>query len=103
MRDYTFHTMRGRVIVKDDELVLPASQRHSHWPKAEVAAVTIEGLVRVQAGAVDTYGVVSHDPGHHPVVNVTRADGTSRQFEDVTESALELASQLNLRGYPVSA
>ena len=103
MRDYTFHTVRGRVVVKDDELVLPASHRTSHWPKAEVAAVTIEGLIRIQTGTVDTYGVVSHEAGQHPIVNVTRKDGTSRTFEDVTESALELASQLNLRGYPVSA
>ena len=104
MKDYKFHTVSGRVIVKDDELVLPASHRAKHWPKADVAAVHIDGLTTVRVGDTATYGVLtSHASDHHTGVSITRTDGTSRQYGYITESPLEVAAQLNLRGYPVSA
>lgn len=104
MKDYRFHTLNGRVIVKDDELVLPASHRSQHWHKADVAAVHIDGLTTVQVGDIATYGVLtSHAPNHHTGVSITRNDGTSRQYQDISESPLEVAAQFNLRGYPVSA
>lgn len=101
MRDYTFHTAKGRVVVKDDELVLPAAHRHSHWPRAEVAAVSVEGLTMVHMETATTYGILSHGQDQHLAVNLTRTDGTTCQLPDVAESALEVASQFNLRGYPV--
>jgi hypothetical protein len=104
MKNYTFHTISGRVIVKDNELVLPASHRFQHWHKADVAAVRIDGLSTVHVGDIATYGVLStHAPGHHTAVSITRTDGTSRRYRDISESPLEVAAQLNLRGYPVSA
>jgi hypothetical protein len=39
----------------------------------------------------------------HTAMSITRADGTSRQYEDITESPLEVAAQFNMRGYAVSA
>lgn len=104
MKDYRFHTVSGRVIVKDDELVLPASHRARHWHKADVAAVRIDGLTTVQVGEIATYGVLAtHAPDRHTAVSITRTDGTSRQYGDISESPLEVAAQFNLRGYPVSA
>jgi hypothetical protein len=104
MKDYRFHTVSGRVIVKDDELVLRVSHRARHWHKADVAAVCIDGLTTVRVGDIATYGVLaSHAPGHHAAVSITRTDGTSRRYEDISESPLEVAAQFNLRGYPVSA
>lgn len=104
MKDYRFRTASGRVTVKDDELVLPASHWTRHWPKADVAAVHIDGLTTVWVGDIATYGVLaSHGPDHHTAVSITRTDGTSRQYGDISESPLEVAAQFNLRGYPVSA
>ena len=101
MKKYTFRAVNGRVVVKNEELDLPGPHRTSHWPKAEVAAVTIEGLTRVQVGTVTTYGVLSAHAQDHPAVSFTRTDGTRRQFRDVTESVLDIASELHMRGYPV--
>ena len=104
MKDYRFHTVGGRVTIKDDELVLPVSHRARHWHKADVAAVRIDGLTTVQIGDTATYGVLTtHAPDHHTAVRITRTDGTSRQYGDISESPLEVAAQFNLRGYPVSA
>ncbi len=104
MKDYRFRTVSGRVIVKDDELVLSASHRTQHWHKADVAAVRIDGLTTVQVGDIATYGVLAaHAPGRHAAVSITRTDGTSRQYACIRESPLEVAAQFNLRGYPVSA
>lgn len=104
MKDYRFHTISGRVIVKDNELVLPTLHRPRHWHKADVAAVRIDGLTTVRVGDIATYGVLAtHAPDHHTGVCITRTDGTSRRYRDISESPLEVAAQLNLRGYPVSA
>jgi hypothetical protein len=104
MKDYRFHTLNGRVIIRDDELVLPAPHRSQHWPKADVAAVRIDGLTTVRVGDIATYGVLtSHAPDHHTGVRITRNDGTSRQYENISESPLEVAAQFNVRGYPVAA
>ncbi len=104
MRNYRFHTVSGRVIVKDDELVLPASHHTQHWHKADVAVVRIDGLTTVHVGDIATYGVLAtHAPDHHTAVSITRTDGTSRQYKDISESPLEVAAQFNLRGYRVSA
>ena len=104
MKDYRFHTTSGRVIVTDSELVLPTSHRPRHWHKADVAAVRIDGLTKVRVGDIAMYGVLAtHAPGHHTAVSITRTDGTSCRYRDIRESPLEVAAQLNMRGYPVSA
>jgi hypothetical protein len=104
VKDYRFHTVSGRVIVKDDELVLPGRHPARHWHKADVAAVRIDGLTTVHVGDIATYGVLAaHAPDRHTAVSITRTDGTSRQYGDISESPLEVAAQFNLRGYPVRA
>lgn len=104
MKDYRFHTVSGRVIVKDDGLVLPALHRARHLHKADVAAVRIDGLTTVRVGGIATYGVLATCArDRHTAVSITRTDGTSRQYGDIDESPLEVAAQFNLRGYPVSA
>jgi hypothetical protein len=104
MKNYRFHTITGRVTIKEGELVLPASHGTRHWPKSDVAAVHIDGLTTVRVGETATFGVLTtHAPDHHTALSITRTDGTSRQYPDIRESPLEVAIQFNLRGYPVTA
>ena len=91
MKSYVFHSANGPVVVKDDELVIPAQFRGKHWRKADVAAVSIEGLTKVDVEGVATYGVEG-EHAKHPAVTITKADGTRREYQFVTESAAELAN-----------
>lgn len=88
MKSYIFRAKGGaRVIVADEGLsfspvVRDLTFRRLNWPRADIAAVSVQPL-----------------PRRRCEVAVTHRDGSMRRFSDVHAAAAEVESAFAVRGY----
>jgi hypothetical protein len=109
MKDYKFIASGGNtVVVCDDEVLLPPQLRDRtlrkvHWPKVEVAGVAVEGVQRMNVGAIVTFGVLGLGAkSRTATVSIHHKDGSVRRYVKVNAPATEVAEAFHVRGYPVN-
>jgi len=104
MADYTFrNVLDARQTIRDNELVLSTALRIMvRCPKAEVAWVCIRGVIRAKPGTGAKFEVVpTYLRDKRTAVWIMRVDGKEFTYGGVEEPPLEIAAQLDARGYTI--
>lgn len=104
MQTYEFKAHGRAVTLSDTEVVRNLNFGvKRRYARADILAVTVEGVERVNKGAVAAFGVLAVGARKRTAaMTITTKAGEVIRIDEIKQSAVEVANQFALRGYPVN-